>query len=120
MTTEETLGALDDLIRERCILQHPFCRAWQRGELTSIRLPPTPAFITRMSQRFLVILKTRLTAPAIRGSDLRSGKIWTTRLTNQRHPGYGSISRLRPARKDKQSNVNLLPKPTRSRRSTAD
>ena len=35
MTTEETLGALDDLIRERSILQHPFYRAWQRGELTS-------------------------------------------------------------------------------------
>ena len=34
MTTEETLRALDDLIRERSILQHPFYRAWQRGELT--------------------------------------------------------------------------------------
>ena len=35
MTTEKTLRALDDLIRERSILQHPFYRAWQRGELTS-------------------------------------------------------------------------------------
>jgi pyrroloquinoline-quinone synthase len=35
MITEETLRALDDLIRERSILQHPFYRAWQRGELTS-------------------------------------------------------------------------------------
>ena len=35
MTTEKTLRALDDLIRERSILQHPFYNAWQRGELTS-------------------------------------------------------------------------------------
>jgi pyrroloquinoline-quinone synthase len=34
MTIEETLCALDDLIRERSILRHPFYRAWQRGELT--------------------------------------------------------------------------------------
>jgi len=33
MRTEETLRALDDLIRERSILQHPFYRAWKRGEL---------------------------------------------------------------------------------------
>jgi pyrroloquinoline-quinone synthase len=33
MRTEETLRALDDLICERSILQHPFYRAWQRGEL---------------------------------------------------------------------------------------
>jgi pyrroloquinoline-quinone synthase len=33
MTTEEALRALDDLIGERSILQHPFYRAWQRGEL---------------------------------------------------------------------------------------
>jgi len=38
MTTETTLGALDDLIRQRSILQHPFYRAWQRGELTSDQL----------------------------------------------------------------------------------
>ena len=38
MTTEETLRALDHLIRERSILQHPFYRAWQRGELTSDQL----------------------------------------------------------------------------------
>ena len=38
MTTEKTLRALDDLIRERSILQHPFYRAWQRGELTSDQL----------------------------------------------------------------------------------
>ena len=38
MTTEKTLRALDDLIRERSILQHPFYRAWQRGELTSDHL----------------------------------------------------------------------------------
>jgi pyrroloquinoline-quinone synthase len=38
MTTEETLCALDDLIRERSILQHPFYRAWQRGELTPDQL----------------------------------------------------------------------------------
>ena len=35
MTTGKTLRALDDLIRERSILQHPFYNAWQRGELTS-------------------------------------------------------------------------------------
>lgn len=38
MTTEETLSALDDLIRQRSILQHPFYRAWQRGELASDQL----------------------------------------------------------------------------------
>jgi len=38
MTTEKTLRALDDLIRERSILQHPFYRAWQGGELTSDQL----------------------------------------------------------------------------------
>ncbi|PYK45365.1 MAG: hypothetical protein DME46_04455 [Verrucomicrobia bacterium] len=38
MRTEETLRALDDLIRERSILQHPFYRAWQRGELTHDQL----------------------------------------------------------------------------------
>lgn len=38
MTIEEKLRALDDLIRERSILQHPFYRAWQRGELTSDQL----------------------------------------------------------------------------------
>jgi len=38
MTTEKNLRALDDLIRERSILQHPFYRAWQRGELTSDQL----------------------------------------------------------------------------------
>src|SRR5215831_1317142 len=38
MTTEETLRALDNLIRERSILQHPFYRAWQRGELTPDQL----------------------------------------------------------------------------------
>lgn len=38
MTTEETLPALDDLIRRRSILQHPFYRAWQRGELSPDQL----------------------------------------------------------------------------------
>ena len=38
MTTEKALRALHDLIRERSILQHPFYRAWQRGELTSDQL----------------------------------------------------------------------------------
>ena len=38
MTTEKTLRALDDLIHERSILQHPFYRAWQRGELSSDQL----------------------------------------------------------------------------------
>jgi pyrroloquinoline-quinone synthase len=38
MRTEETLHALDDLIRERSILQHPFYRAWQRGGLTPDQL----------------------------------------------------------------------------------
>ena len=38
MTTAETLCALDNFIRERSILQHPFYRAWQRGELTSDQL----------------------------------------------------------------------------------
>lgn len=38
MTIEKTLRALDDLIRERSILQHPFYRAWKRGELTSDQL----------------------------------------------------------------------------------
>src|SRR5437016_5495578 len=38
MRTEETLRALDELIRERSILQHAFYRAWQRGELTRSHL----------------------------------------------------------------------------------
>lgn len=38
MRTEESLRALDDLIRERSILQHPFYRAWQRGELSPDQL----------------------------------------------------------------------------------
>lgn len=38
MRTEETLRALDDLIGERSILQHPFYRAWKRGELTRDQL----------------------------------------------------------------------------------
>jgi pyrroloquinoline-quinone synthase len=38
MTTEKTLRALDNLIRRRSILQHPFYRAWQRGELTQDQL----------------------------------------------------------------------------------
>ncbi len=38
MTTEETLRALDTLIEERSILQHPFYRAWKRGELTRDQL----------------------------------------------------------------------------------
>ena len=38
MATEKTLRSLDDLIHERSILQHPFYRAWQRGELTSDQL----------------------------------------------------------------------------------
>ena len=38
MRTKETLRALEDLIRERSILQHPFYRAWKRGELTRDQL----------------------------------------------------------------------------------
>jgi len=38
MRTEETLRALDELIRKRSILQHAFYRAWQRGELTRSQL----------------------------------------------------------------------------------
>ena len=38
MTTEETLDALDHLIRDRSILQHPFYRAWQCGKLTGDQL----------------------------------------------------------------------------------
>ena len=38
MRTEEILRTLDDLIRERSILQHPFYRAWQLGELTRHQL----------------------------------------------------------------------------------
>ena len=38
MITEKNLRALDDFIREWSILQHPFYRAWQRGELTSDQL----------------------------------------------------------------------------------
>jgi pyrroloquinoline-quinone synthase len=38
MTTEQTLHALDGLICERSILQHPFYRAWQCGELTRAQL----------------------------------------------------------------------------------
>jgi pyrroloquinoline-quinone synthase len=38
MRTEETLRALDDLIRERSILRHPFYRAWKRGELSHDQL----------------------------------------------------------------------------------
>lgn len=38
MRTEESLRVLDDLIRERSILRHPFYRAWQRGELSRDQL----------------------------------------------------------------------------------
>src|SRR5438067_10991777 len=38
MRTEETLRALDDLIHARSILQHPFYRAWQGGELAPDQL----------------------------------------------------------------------------------
>ena len=38
MTSEEVLRTLDDLIHQRSILQHPFYRAWQRGELTRDQL----------------------------------------------------------------------------------
>lgn len=40
MNTEATqlLAELDQLIRSRSILQHPFYRAWQRGELTPTQL----------------------------------------------------------------------------------
>jgi pyrroloquinoline-quinone synthase len=38
MRTEESLRALDDLIRKRSILQHPFYRAWQCGELSRDQL----------------------------------------------------------------------------------
>lgn len=38
MTTNESLCALDDLIRARSILQHPFYLAWSRGELTREQL----------------------------------------------------------------------------------
>ena len=33
MNNEQTLRRLDELIQSRSILQHPFYRAWQRGEL---------------------------------------------------------------------------------------
>lgn len=38
MTTDETLHLLDRLVRKRSILQHPFYRAWQRGELSRQQL----------------------------------------------------------------------------------
>jgi len=38
MRTEKNLRALDDFIRERSILRHPFYRAWKRGELTRYQL----------------------------------------------------------------------------------
>jgi pyrroloquinoline-quinone synthase len=38
MTTEKILRALDDLIRQRSILQHAFYRAWQGGELACDQL----------------------------------------------------------------------------------
>jgi len=38
MTREQALRALDDLIQQRSILQHPFYRAWQGGELTRDQL----------------------------------------------------------------------------------
>jgi pyrroloquinoline-quinone synthase len=38
MTTEETLHVLDRSVRKRSILQHPFYRAWQRGELSRQQL----------------------------------------------------------------------------------
>lgn len=38
MNAHQTLDRLDDLIRSRSILQHPFYVAWQRGELTHPQL----------------------------------------------------------------------------------
>lgn len=38
MTSDQTLRALDDFIRARSILQHPFYRAWKVGELTRDQL----------------------------------------------------------------------------------
>src|SRR5436190_10350085 len=38
MTVEDTLHVLDHFIRKRSILQHPFYRAWQRGELSRQQL----------------------------------------------------------------------------------
>jgi pyrroloquinoline-quinone synthase len=38
MNQNETLVALDDLIRSRSILNHPFYQAWQRGELNGDQL----------------------------------------------------------------------------------
>lgn len=34
MTSEETLHVSDRLLRKRSLLQRPFYRAWQRGELS--------------------------------------------------------------------------------------
>jgi len=38
MTSSDVLRELDDMIRERSILQHPFYRAWENGELTRDQL----------------------------------------------------------------------------------
>ncbi len=38
MRPDETIRCLDELIRSRSILAHPFYRAWQRGELTREQL----------------------------------------------------------------------------------
>ena len=65
MRTEETLRVLDDLIRERSILQHPFYRAWQRGELPAISLPPILASIIPMSRLSRLIWRMRLAAQKI-------------------------------------------------------
>lgn len=38
MAPSDVLRALDDLIRERSILRHPFYQAWENGELTRAQL----------------------------------------------------------------------------------
>ncbi|MGD2045739.1 MAG: CADD family putative folate metabolism protein [Gemmatimonadota bacterium] len=38
MASPDVLRELDELIRERSILQHPFYRAWEKGELTKAQL----------------------------------------------------------------------------------
>lgn len=38
MSSQRTLDRLDDLIRSRTILEHPFYRAWSAGELTGEQL----------------------------------------------------------------------------------
>ena len=64
MRTEATLHTLDDLIRERSILRHPFYRAWQRGELTPDQLGTYSRVYYPHVAAFPTYLKNVINCPA--------------------------------------------------------